>query len=443
MFVVVTVVIVLLTAILALYVAAEFSAVSSRRTRIEELAEGGDHLAAQLLPILKDPVGLDRYIAACQIGITLSSLIAGFYGQAQLTPVVSPWLSRVFGLSSLASASITSVAILIFLTAIQVVFGELLPKSVAIRFPERVALAAMLPMRWSLILLKPFIAVLNGSALWLMHRLGIHSAGEHAHVHSPEELEYLFRESARGGYIDAGEREMLENVLHIRSRTARQIMLPRTRMVTASASETPRELLTKLVASPHTRFPVIGQSSDEITGMLHLRDLFYYAQEQPEGDVMAIVKPLPLLPESVSVSELWAELRRQHIHMAVLFDEYGGVAGLVTLEDIIEEVVGELQDEFDQEVEAVRETGDGRVHLRGDLLVASVNSRFLLDLPTETDTIGGLVMEKLEHSPQAGEELSFAGLQFRVEDVVDGAVTDVSLELPPAAPLEGESAASA
>ena len=440
MVIVVAAVVVFLTAVMALYVAAEFAAVSSRRTRVEELADNGSRLAVSLLPILKDPIQLDRYIAACQIGITLSSLIVGFYGQAQLTPVVTPWLSGTFGLPERAAAPITTTAILVLLTALQVVFGELLPKSVAVRYPERVALSTMLPMRWSLILLRPLIAVLNGSALLLMRRLGLHNAGEHSHVHSPEELEFLFRESARGGYIDAGEREMLENVLHIRTRTARQIMIPRTRMVTASATATLEQLLPELVASPHTRFPVIGETSDEILGMVHLRELFAFTQAHPEGDLMGIVKPLPLLPESISVSELWAELRQQRAHMTVLFDEYGGVAGLVTLEDIIEEVVGELQDEFDEEVEAVRELGDGRVRLRGDLLVSAVNSRFLLNLPDDTDTIGGLMMDKLEHTPQVGERLALVGVHFQVEAVAEGAVTEILLELPQDV-VEGEVAA--
>ena len=430
MVIIVAAVVLLLVAINALYVAAEFAAVSSRRTRVEELAEGGSRLAASLLPIMKDPVQLDRYIAACQIGITLSSLTVGFYSQGQLIPVVAPWASATFGLGTLAAVSLASVVILLLLTALQVVFGELLPKSVALRYPERFALATMVPMRWSLVLLRPFIAVLNGSAIWLLKRLGLHSSGEHSHVHSPEELEFMFRESARGGYIDAGEREMLENVLHIRSRTARQIMVPRTRMVTVSAHETPGELLPTLVRSPHTRFPVIGETSDEILGLVHLRELFAYAREHARGDLREILKPLPLLPESIPVSELWAELRRQRAHMAVLFDEYGGVAGLVTLEDVIEEVVGELQDEFDHEVEAVRDLGDGRVQLRGDLLVGAVNSRFLLDLPTATDTIGGLVMDGLEHAPSVGEELHLAGVRLRVEAVEGGAVTSVDLELP-------------
>jgi len=274
----------------------------------------------------------------------------------------------------------------------------------------------------------------------LLRRFGVSSSGEHAHVHSPDELEFLFRESARGGYIDAGEREMLENVLHIRSRTARQIMVPRTRMVTVSAGETPRALLPALAASPHTRFPVIGATSDEILGLVHLRELFAYAGKNPQGDLQGVIRPLPLLPESIPVSELWAELRRQRAHMAALFDEYGGVAGLVTLEDVIEEVVGELQDEFDHEVEAVRDLGGGRVQLRGDLLVSAINSRFLLDLPTDTDTIGGLVLEKLEHAPRVGETLDLAGVRLEVKAVEGDAVTSVGLELPQD-PLETEAAA--
>lgn len=434
----VAVVLVFLVAVNALYVAAEFAIVSSRRARIEEAAESGSQLAEQLLPILKDPVRLDRYIAACQVGITLSSLIMGFYGQGKLTPVLLPFLAKLFDTSQAALAPLTSIVLLIALTAVQVILGELIPKSIALRYPEQMAIGSSLPMRWSLFVLKPFISLLNGSAIWLMHRFGLHSASEHAHVHSPEELEFLFRESARGGFIDAGEREMLENVLHIRSRNARQIMIPRIRMVTASAKASPKVLLEELVTSRHTRFPVIGENNDEILGMLNLRELFEFAQLYPEGQLQEVIKPLPLLPEMVSVSELWAEMRKQRSHMAVLFDEYGGISGLVTLEDIIEEVVGELQDEFDREVEAIRQTSDGRVRLRGDLLVTAVNSRFLLDLPTDTDTIGGLIMEKLEHTPEVGERAEIGGVRFQVMAVQGGAVSDLSMEMPQAALAEGE-----
>ena len=251
--------------------------------------------------------------------------------------------------------------------------------------------------------MRPFIWILNGSALALLKSFGAEASLEEEHVHSPEELERLVKESAQGGFIDAGEREMLENVLRIETLVARQIMIPRTRMVVAPIEDAPSDLLAKLVDSPHMRFPAVEGGVDKVVGMIHLRDLFAFSQDNPGGDLKEIVRELPLYPESITVSDLWDTLRLEGRYMAVLFDEHGGTAGLVTIEDIIEEVVGELQDEFDQETEAVRYADDGRVYLRGDLLVGTVNDRLLLNLPTgEVDTVGGLVVERLEHVPRAG-----------------------------------------
>lgn len=185
-------VVLFLVSVNALYVAAEFAAIGSRKARVRERAEGGERLARQLLPILDDRSQLDRYIAACQIGITLSSIIVGFYGQAQLTPIVAPLLT-LLGLPEATATSITTVGLLIGLTFFQVLLGELLPKSIAIRYPERVALATMLPMRWSLVILRPFIAFLNGSGLFLMRIMGLRAESEHSHAHSPDELGSLFR----------------------------------------------------------------------------------------------------------------------------------------------------------------------------------------------------------------------------------------------------------
>ena len=224
---------------------------------------------------------------------------------------------------------------------------------------------------------------------------------------------------------------MLENVFRIETRVARQIMIPRTRMVVASVEDRPAELLAKLVDSPHMRFPATKGTVDNVVGMIHLRDLFSFARDNPAGDLREIVREIPLLPESIVVSDLWDTLRKEGRYMSVLFDEHGGTVGMVTIEDIIEEVVGELQDEFDQETEAVRRSSDGRIHLRGDLLVEAVNDRLLLDLPTgEVDTIGGLVIEQLEHVPREGEEVSVAGTLLRAEKVEQRAVTEVSLTLP-------------
>lgn len=420
-------VIVFLVSVNALYVAAEFAAVGSRRARVREKAEEGDRMALRLLPILEDRAQLDRYIAACQIGITLSSIVVGFYGQAQLTPLVSPLLVGL-GMAEGAASSTAAVGLLLGLTFGQVVLGELLPKSLAIRYPERIALATMLPMRWSLVLLRPFIAVLNGSGLFLMRVLGLRTDTEHSHVHSPDELEMLFQESARGGLIDAGEREMLENVLHLEERVARQVMVPRNRLIAAPLDTPPRELLATLAGSPHTRFPIHDGGIDNVVGIVHLRDLYLFARENPDGDLGEILREVPLVPESMPVWDLWQTMGEKRSYVAVIFDEHGGTAGMVTVEDLIEEVFGEVRDEFDlEEPDIIREDGSGRTRMRGDLLVPVANSRLLLDLPEDADTVGGLVLERLGRPPATGDEVAVGGTKLRVEAVRESGVEEVSV----------------
>lgn len=432
-----------LVAINALFVAAEFAAVGTRRTRISELAANGDRQAQRLLPIVEDHTLLDRYIAACQIGITLSSIVLGFYGQAQLAPYIQPLLTSLGGLQAGAAAAITTILLLVVLTLVQVVFGELLPKSISLRYPERLALATLRPMVWSLFLLRPLIAVLNGSAFAIMRALGISVTSEHSHVHSPEELEVLFRESAKGGLIDAGEREMLQNVLHLQDRLARQIMVPRTRMYVVSLGAEPADAYHNLLSSPHTRFPVFDGTPDQIVGALHLKDLALAVRRNPEGTLQPLVREVLLLPETISVSNLWNQMRTRRRHLAVLFDEYGGVSGLVTLEDVLEEVFGELQDEFDQEPEPVQYGTDGRVYLRADLLVSDVGLRFSVELPNDVDTIGGLVLSRLERLPHLGDEVSLEELTFRVEMVDEHGIRQVSVVPPTEQPPETGKAMSA
>lgn len=431
-------VIVFLISVNALYVAAEFAAVGARRTRIRERAEAGDRLARQLLPVVEDRAQLDRYIAACQIGITLSSIVVGFYGQAQLTPVVAPLLVAL-GMGEGAAGSLTPVGLLLVLTFSQVVLGELLPKSIAIRYPEKVALSTMLPMRYSLIVLRPFISALNGSGFFLMRVMGLSSDPEHSHVHSPDELEMLFRESAQGGFVDAGEREMLENVLHLEERVVRQIMVPRNRMVAAPLDTPPEELLSRLAGSPHTRFPIYDGNVDKVVGIVHLRDLYLFARESPGGDLREIVREVPLVPESVTVWELWRTLGERRSYVAIIFDEHGGTAGMVTVEDMVEEVFGELRDEFDREErDMILEDGSERTRMRGDLLVSVANSRLLLDLPEEADTVGGLVLDRLGRLPEPGDEVTAGGARLRVEAVRENGVEEVSVPRADRAPAESE-----
>jgi len=424
-------VILFLVSVNALYVGAEFAAVGARRTRIRELAEEGNRLARSLLPVVEERAQLDRYIAACQIGITLSSIVVGFYGQSQLTPVVAPLLVGL-GVGEGTAFSLTPVGLLLALTFSQVVLGELLPKSIAIRYPEKIALATMLPMRYSLVALRPFIWALNGSGLFLMRLLGLRSDPEHSHIHSPEELEMLFRESAQGGLIDAEEREMVENVLHLEERVARQIMVPRNRIVAAPVDTPPEELLVRLAGSQHTRFPIYEGDIDHLAGIVHLRDLYLFACQSPDGDLREILREVPLVPESVTVWDLWRMLGERRSYVAAVFDEHGGVSGLVTVEDVVEEVFGELRDEFDREErdiireESGEESGE-RTRLRGDLLVSVANSRLLLDLPEEADTVGGLVLDRLGRLPEPGDEVVAGGARLRVEAVRENGVEEVSV----------------
>ena len=411
-------VITLLISLNALYVTAEFATISSRRARLQTLANEGSSNAELLLPYVEDPERLDRYIAACQVGITLSSLIVGFYGQAQLTPYLGSGLST----------AVAAVIVLIFLTALQVIFGELIPKSVAMRYPERFALLTARPLIWSLKILRPLITLFNGSAFMLMRLFGL-ELGKGTHAHSPEELEFIFRESAQGGYLDKEEKEMLENVLRFETRLARQIMVPRVRMMSVDVARKPGELLKELVETPYMRFPVYKGSVDKIVGVLNLKDLFTYAQKTPDRSLRNIIRVVPVLPETNTVNEVWDELKRHQSHIAVLFDEYGGVVGMITLEDIIEEIVGEVQDEFDSEDKRIERRGD-KVFLRGDVNIATMNRKFLLSLPeNEADTVGGMMFEELERTPKVGDSVTLNDLTFKVEAVKEGAASQVSVIL--------------
>lgn len=416
-------VILVMVAINALYVAAEFATVGSRRSRVQEDAENGNRAARDLLDILRDPKRLDTYVAACQIGITLSSLVAGAYGQAQLTPLLTPYFGA-------AGQTVAVLVVLVLITALQVVLGELLPKTVALRYPERLALATLRPMQFSLLLFRPLIALFNGTAFALMRAWKLNVDHSHSHVHSPEELEGLYRESAAGGLIDAAERDMLAGVLNVEERVVREIMMPRTRLVTVAGDRTVRQALMELANTPYSRFPVTGEG-DDVVGIVHLRSLYLVAETHPATLVSTVMRQPLIVAEVMSVPDLWRKLREAERHSAMVVNEYGSVAGMVTLEDALEEIFGEMQDEFDHEEEPISVQG-GRVTVRGDVLVETLNSRFGLDYPEdEVDTVSGLIWNELGRLPVVGDEVQVEGQPLlRVEAMEKRAVTRVGLTLP-------------
>jgi len=391
----------------ALYVAAEFATVGSRRSRIQETAEKGSGPAAGLLEILRDPKRLDNYVAACQIGITLSSLVAGAYGQAQLVPLLEGWFGS-------ASRTIAVVVVLLFITTLQVVLGELLPKTVALRYPEALAIATLTPMRISQWLLRPLVALFNGSAFAIMRRLGLDIDHSHSHVHSPTELAGLYRDSADGGLIDSDERKMLTGALSVTNRVVRKIMTPRRRLVTIDSSTPIAEALAEFSASPYSRFPVT-ERGEEIVGLVTLRDLFLANEKGTVATVAEVAERPMVVSEVFEVPPLMNAFAEQGIHVAMVVNEFGSISGMVTREDAIEEVFGEFYDEFDDEPDPITLSGS-EVSVRGDVLLTILNERFELDLPVDrADTVSGYVWQHLGRLPAVGDTVPLIARKKRTE----------------------------
>ena len=426
----------LLVGLNALYVAGEFAAVSARRTRMVQLAQEGNRLARIMLPVLEDPHKLDNYIAASQVGITLSSIVLGIYGQQQIAPLIAPWLARLplgplSGGDKVAAAGSAAILVLVVMTTLQVILGELTPKTLAIQYPERVALITALPMKWSAdYILKPLIMLLNGSGVLILRSLGVSYERGHAHVHSPEEILILVKESHRGGLLDAEERQMLSNLFRTSTKRAEDIAVPRNRVVAADASESLLEVLQRVASSAYTRIPVFQGDIDHVIGFVHLRDLFNLYQGDRQANLRAILRPAPFVPETLPVAEVWNRLNETQSYLTIVFDEYGGTSGLITREDLIEELFGEVQDEFDRESALISPSGAGRFVVRGDMLIADLNDQLDLRLPHDlAHTIGGLIVEELGRAPQVGDTVEAAGVRLHVEAIDDLSVSQVCLTL--------------
>ena len=337
-------IIVLLVLLTGLYVAAEFAAVSARRSRLRRLAEDGNPLAARLLPVLEDPAELDRYIAASQVGITLSSLILGAYGQATIAPRVAPLFQRLGGLDPTTAESTAAVVVLIFLTIFAVIIGELVPKSLALQNPTRTALATVLPMQWSLHAFSWSISFLNGSGVLLLRVLGVPATG-HRHVHSPEEIELLIAESRDGGLLEPEEQVRLHRALRLGLRTAEQLMVPRERLASVDATTPFPQMLRIVSESPFSRLPVYERAVENIVGVLHTKDVVT-AFIGGSRLVAPPLRPAVKVPGDLAADKLLAFLRLRRTHQAFVTSTDGTVVGLVTLEDVVGELLGGVADEF-------------------------------------------------------------------------------------------------
>lgn len=338
-------VIVLLILLTGLYVAAEFAAVSARRSRLRRLAEDGNALAARLLPVLENPAELDRYIAASQIGITLSSLILGAYGQATIAPRVAPLLERVAAMDPATAESTAAISVLLFLTILAVIIGELVPKSLALQDPTRTALATVIPMQWSLWLFNWSIGFLNGSGMLLLRLMRVPATG-HRHVHSPEEIELLIAESRDGGLLEPEEQVRLHRALRLGLRTARQLMVPRERLAIVDAATRADEVLHVVASSPYSRLPVFQGTREHIAGMLHTKDVVMAFLAGGHFSIASLLRPMIRVPGEMPADRLLAYLRERRSHQALVASADGTIEGLVTLEDVVGELLGGVADEF-------------------------------------------------------------------------------------------------
>jgi CBS domain containing-hemolysin-like protein len=425
----------------AVYVAAEFAAVSVRQSRVRQLAEDGNPLARWLLPRLSTPAALDRYIAACQIGITISSLGLGAYAQSTLAVWLAPPLESLGGLQPLAAQSTAAVIVLLVLTAAQVIFGELVPKSLALQHPTPAALYTLPPMVASLWVYRPFIRWLNGSGLLLLRLLGAPQQA-HRHIHSPEEIELLIAESREGGLLEPDEHRRLQRALRLNIRPAKQLMVPRTRTSALDVDTPMDEVIRMVAASPYSRLPVYRDSLDNVIGVLHTKDLVrWLVRGRQAGVTLATLsRPISAVHESVTADRVIRHMRERRSHQALVVDEFGGTSGVISLQDVLAEFLGEVGDEFKAADPVPEEMVDGQMRLPGSMTVVDAAAALDTTLETEATTVSGFVTEALGRLPVPGDTVTIDGYAFRVERVADRAIESVvATRITP--PDEGEAEA--
>ncbi|HNT24146.1 MAG TPA: hemolysin family protein [Anaerolineales bacterium] len=398
------------------FVAAEFSLVSVRRTRIAELVGQGNVSARAVQQAIENP---DRVIAATQLGITLASLGLGWIGEPALAGLLLP-VVELFpqSIQSGVSHSISAGIAFVLITFMHVVVGELAPKSIALQNPEQTSLMVAQPTLWTERIFKPAIWLLNGSGNLLLRLVGVEPASGHQLAHSVEELKMLVTASAEGGVVESEESDMLHAVFDFGELLVRQVMLPRTEVVAVDASVPFEELLDLVTQNTFTKLPVFEGSLDQVLGILHVKDLLR-AMKQPDCKdctARSLARETIFVPETISVNALLHRFRQERQHIAIVLDEYGGTAGLVTLEDLLEEIVGEVSDPFDKNIPEIQKLPDGTVMIDGLALIEEVNEQLNLNLDNpHYDTIAGFVLGRLGRIPRTGDAVEYDGIQLRVE----------------------------
>jgi magnesium and cobalt exporter, CNNM family len=405
----------------AFFVAAEYGLVTSRRTRIMELEHEGNRRARAVLQITSDP---PSFIAAMQLGVTLTSLGIGALGEQILARKLEAVMATV----------IAVILALLIVTYLHVVIGELVPKGIALRHAERVALAVSTPVRAFFMVFRPLIWLLQLSTEAILRGLGLEPPGAEGEAHSEAELRMLLSSSAEQGEIEHEEQEMLYKVFDFADKEVADVMVPRPEVVAISISLPPEEALKSVLESPYTRYPVYRESLDDIVGVLHIRDLIVAMHDRGIGDVdvESLVRPAYMVPETKDLGALLTEFRRTNQHLAVVIDEYGALEGIVTLEDLLEEIVGEIEDEFDLPDETVERVDDDTIRIDGTFPIDDFNERFDTDLPQDDyHTVAGFVFGLLGRAALPGDQVSHDGIAFTVDSVEGQRIDRLTVKFQP------------
>jgi putative hemolysin len=415
----------------AFFVAAEYGLVTARRTKMVELAEEGNRRARAVLRIVSEP---PRFIAAMQLGVTLTSLGIGALGEPVLSHRLDEWLATILSI----------VIAFVIITFLHVVIGELMPKGLALKHSEAVALAVSAPVRGFFVLFGPVVWVLQRATEVGLRLIGTQPPGEDEGVHSEAELRMVLRRSAEHGEIEVEEQEMLYKVFDFADKEVAAVMVPRPEVVALSISMPPQEALKAAVESPFTRYPVYRESLDDIVGILHVRDLFRASEEHggiSNVQLEELVRDAHIVPETKDLAALLREFRREKEHMAIVIDEYGAMEGIVTLEDLLEEIVGEIEDEFDLPDESVERVDERTIRIDGTFPIDDFNEQFDCELPLEDyHTVAGFVFGLLGRAPEPGSEVSHRNLQFRVIETEGSRIERIEVHFrePPPPQPEGE-----
>ncbi len=404
-----------LVALNGFFVAAEFALVRVRESRIVQLEQEGSARAGVVHDALRD---LDAYLSVCQVGITVASLGLGWVGEPAVSHLIAPILEQI-GITSERIVSIIAVALgFAVITYAHLVFGEQAPKYFSIQRAEGTSLWISRPLKLFMFLFRPLVWLVNASTNFVLRPWGIR-LGEQMEAHSEEELRIMISSAVSSGELEPEEQDYLNNVFDFGDKVAREIMVPRPDIEALPHDAPLAELAEKAAFGRYTRYPVYEGDLDHILGAVHVKDLFRAARENEEDfDIRPLIRDCLVVPENKPIEQILREFQRRKLQMAIVIDEWGSVEGLITIEDVLEEIVGEIQDEFDEAEPAIEEIGDGVYAVDGRIPITDVNEYFNLDLPHEDfDTIGGFVLGALGRPPEPEDTVEADGVSLRVKSV--------------------------